>query len=143
MRPQAMFATLPSGHPRGAAVQSLAMGDGTIGIDEWARLLQEKCRDASFTGEIVTDSPPRVLKYLEPEFWEACPDRPAAEFAHLVKVVKEGRPLIGPRPSVRRGQDIPPGCQVALVVQQRPDLRRSVRYCQEMLGIGERHVSSC
>ena len=124
-------------HPRGAAVQWVAMGDGTIGIKEWARLFQEKCKDAPFTLEIITGSPPRVLNYLEPEFWEVYPDTAVAEFARFVKLVKEGQPFIGPMLTVAWGE-IPPEYQAALAVQQRLDLERSVRYCQEVLGIGER-----
>jgi len=127
-------------HPRGAAVQSVAMGDGTIGIDEWARLFQEKCKDASFTLEIITGGPPRVINYLEPEFWEAYPDTPAAEFVRFVKLAKKGQPFIGPGLTAERGQDIPPEYRAALRVQQRLDLERSVRYCQEVLGIGERRA---
>ena len=123
-------------HPRGAAVQWVAMGDGTIGIKEWARQFQEQCQDASFTLEIITGAPPRVLNYLEPEFWEAYPDTLAAEFTRFVKLVKEGHPFMGPMLTVKWG-DIPPEYQTALAVQQRLDLERSVRYCQEVLRIGE------
>jgi len=127
-------------HPRGAAVQWVAMGDGTIGIDEWARQFQEKCKDASFTLEIITGGPPSVVSYLEPEFWEAYPDTPASEFARFVKLAKKGQPFMGPGLTTEGGQDIPPEYQAALRVQQRLDLERSVRYCQEVLSIGERRA---
>jgi len=123
-------------HPRGAAVQWVAMGDGTIGIEKWARLFQERCGDCAFTLEIITGRPPRILNYLEPEFWEAYPHMPAAEFAQFLKLVKEGQPFIGPMLTIGAGK-VPPEYQAALVVQQHLDLERSVRYCQEVLGIGE------
>ena len=47
---------------------------------------------------------------------------------------------MGPGLTVDGGQDSPPEVQAALVVQQRLDLERSVRYCREVLGIGERPV---
>lgn len=128
-------------HPRGAAVQWVAMGDGNTNIQEWARLLQQKCADASFALEIITGMPPRVLNYLEPEFWEAYPDTPASEFARFVKLVREGLPFMGPMLTAPWG-DIPSEYQAALTLQQRLDLERSVRYCQEVLGIGERRASS-
>ena len=123
-------------HPRGAAVQWVAMGDGTIGIDEWARLFQEKCPDSSFTLEIITGSPPRVLNYLEPAFWEAYPDTPAAEFARFLELVRKGQPFMGPMLTVDRRGDLPPEYQAALAAHQRLDLERSVRYCRDVLDIG-------
>jgi len=124
-------------HPRGAAVQSVAMGDGTMGIDEWARLFQEKCPDAAFNLEILTGRPPRVINYLEPEFWQDYPDTPAWEFAQFLKLVREGHPFMGTMLTVGRGE-MPPEVEAALVVQERLDLERSVRYCQDVLGVGKR-----
>jgi sugar phosphate isomerase/epimerase len=123
-------------HPRGAAVQWVAMGDGSVGMREWASQFQERCPGSSFTLEIITGGPPRILNFLEPEFWEAYPHTPASEFAQFVKLVKEGQPFTGPMLTVQ-GSEVPPEYQAALVVQQRLDLERSVRYCQEVLGIGE------
>jgi sugar phosphate isomerase/epimerase len=123
-------------HPLGAAVQWTAMGDGTIGIKEWARQFQEKCPESSFTLEIINYRAPRVLNYLEAEFWDAYSDMPAAEFAQFLKLVKAGQPFMGPVLTAARGQ-IPTEYEAALAVQQRLDLERSVRYCQEVLGIGK------
>jgi hypothetical protein len=75
------------------------MGDGSVGIQEWARLLQEKSGECAFTLEIITGHPLRILNYLEPEFWEAYPDMPAAEFAQFLRLVKEEQPFMGPMPS--------------------------------------------
>lgn len=127
-------------HPRGAAVQWLAVGDGTFGIDRWTQLFEEKCGDASFTLEIITGGPPRVLNYLEPEFWEVYPNTPAAEFARFVKLAKEGHPFMDSMVTVRREDSRVPEYQAALVIQQRLDFERSVRYCQEVLGVGEKRV---
>ena len=44
--------------------------------------------------------------------------------------------------TVRGGEDVAPEYPVALIVQQRLDFERSVRYCQEVLAIGERRASS-
>jgi sugar phosphate isomerase/epimerase len=126
-------------HPRGAAIQSVAMGDGTIGIDEWARQFQQKCPDATFNLEILTGGPPKVLNYLEPEFWEDYPDTPASEFTQFLRLVRQGHPFMGHMLSVKRGER-PPEYEAALVVQERLDLERSLRYCQDVLGIGEKGV---
>jgi len=124
-------------HPRGAAVQWVAMGDGSVHIDEWARLFQERCPNSSFTLEIITGGPPTVLDYYEPEFWEAFPEARACEFARFIELVRDGQPYLGPMLTAAGG-DRPPEYDAALAVQQRLDLERSVRYCREVLGIGER-----
>jgi len=124
-------------HPRGAAVQWMAMGDGSVGIEEWDRQFQEQCGDSCFTLEIITGGPPRVLNYLEPEFWEAYPHTPASEFAQFLKLVREGQPFVGPMLTTGPGE-VPTEYQAALAVQQRLDLERSVKYCQEVLETGER-----
>jgi sugar phosphate isomerase/epimerase len=122
-------------HPRGAAVQWVAMGEGTIGIQEWARQFVEQCPRSSFTLEIITEGPPRVINYLEPEFWDAYPDMPAAELAEFLKLVRGGRPYLGPALTVGWGPDMPAEYRAALAVQQRLALERSVRYCRDVLGV--------
>jgi sugar phosphate isomerase/epimerase len=127
-------------HPRGAAVQSVVMGEGTIGIDEWARLFQARCTRSSFTLENITGSPPQVLEYLDPEFWEVYPDTLASEFAQFLQLVRQGYPYMGPMLTVQggwRSPDLPPEYLAAMTLQQRLDFERSVRYCQEVLKLGE------
>ncbi|MBC7234461.1 MAG: sugar phosphate isomerase/epimerase [Chloroflexi bacterium] len=124
-------------HPQGAAVQWVAMGDGNVGIEAWAERFQELCPESSFTLEIITGSPPRVLPYLHPDYWSAYPDTPAAEFARFERLVREGQPFLGAMMVAPAG-DIPPEYQAALRVQQRLDFERSVAYCKETLGIGEK-----
>ena len=69
-------------HPKGAVAQWVAMGDGTVGIKEWAELYRQKCPDTNFTLEIITSIPPRVLNYLEAEYWTVYQKTPAHEFAN-------------------------------------------------------------
>ena len=75
-----------------------------------------------------------MINYLEPEYWAAYPDMPAAEFIEFLKLVQDGYPYTG---SVLTAQwdGNPPEYQRALALQQRTDLERSVRYCREVLGI--------
>lgn len=124
-------------HPRGAAIQSVAIGDGSIGFDAFARRFVAECPRASFTLEILTGSPPRVCNFLEAEFWEAYPQTSASEFAQFLQLVRQGQPLMGTMVAVERGLAVPPEYEAALVAQQRYDLERSARYCREVLGIGE------
>lgn len=121
-------------YPQGAAVQWTALGEGTIGIQAWAQLYQETCAHVPFTLEIITGMGPRILNYLEQEFWEAYPDTPAYEFARFLKLAKEGRSFLGPMLTAQWAGN-PPEYQAALALQQRLDLERSVQYCREVLKI--------
>ncbi len=124
-------------HPSGAAVQWVALGDGTVGIEDWTAEFQGRCPHVPYSLEIITGAPPRVLNYLEPSYWDAYPDMPAAEFVEFLKLVHAGQAPTDPMLTAR-WEGNPPEYQAALQVQQRIDLERSIRYCREVLGIGER-----
>ncbi len=124
-------------HPKGAAMQWVAMGDGNIGIREWVATYQRLCPHAPLSLEIITGHLPRVLNYLEPEYWQGFEAMPAYEFARLEKLVRNGVPYMGTMVTTG-GEDLPPEYQAATVAQQRYDLERSVRFCRQELGIGER-----
>jgi sugar phosphate isomerase/epimerase len=123
-------------HPKGAAIQWVAMGDGNIGIKDWAEQYKAQCSNIPFTLEIITGSPPRVLNYLEDDFWSAFPNARASEFACFERLVRKGLPFMGTMVMVGGG-DIPPEYRAAQIAQQRFDLERSVKYCREVLGLGE------
>ena len=124
-------------HPRGAAVQWVAMGDGNVRIKEWTEAFKKHCPDAPFTLEIITGGAPRVMPYLEPDFWGPYENVPAHEFARFEKLVRDGTPFMGTMLTISFGQELPEEYEAALVAQQRVDLERSVRYCHEALGVGE------
>jgi sugar phosphate isomerase/epimerase len=124
-------------HPRGAAAQWVAAGDGTVGLAEWARAFQARCPAAAFNLEIITGRPPQVLPYLEADFWADYGAMPAWELARFERLVRAGQPFCGAM-VVAAGGDLPPEYAAALVAQQRVDVERSVRYCREQLGLGER-----
>ena len=123
-------------HPKGAAFQWVAMGDGNIGIKDWAEDYKMQCPNAPFTLEIITGSPPRVLNYLEEDFWSAFPNAKASEFACFERLVRNGLPFMGAMVMVGGAQDIPREYRAAQTAQQRFDLERSVKYCREVLGVG-------
>jgi sugar phosphate isomerase/epimerase len=125
-------------HPRGAAVQWVPLGEGTIGIEKLARMFQERCPEAIFNVESITGGPPIVINYLEPAFWEIYPDTPAPEFAQFLKLEREGQPFIGAMLTTEWGEEAPQEYQTALVAQERFHLEQSVRYCREVLGLGEK-----
>jgi sugar phosphate isomerase/epimerase len=75
-------------HPTGAAVQWVAMGDGNVGIDAWVARYQALCPRAPLSLEIITGGPPKILNYLEDEYWAAYPQARASEFARFERLVR-------------------------------------------------------
>ncbi len=122
--------------PSGAAVQWVAMGEGNIGIEEWSKELIKRKPDSNFTLEIITSLPPRVLNYLDLEYWEVYQDTPAHEFAKYLKLIKNGYPYVEPIITLGAG-DHGPDVKRAIAQQQREKLEKSVTYCRDVLGIGE------
>jgi sugar phosphate isomerase/epimerase len=122
-------------HPRGATHQWVAMGDGNIQISEWARQYQEKCPQAHFTLEIISSIGAQVLPCLEQKFWGAYPDMPAWEFVRFLELVEKGAPFTG-KLLTADWSEPDPAYQAALIVQQRRQVEKSVKYCREVLHIG-------
>ncbi|MGA2593402.1 MAG: sugar phosphate isomerase/epimerase [Bryobacteraceae bacterium] len=123
-------------HPRGAAAQWVALGDGSVDFTRFVELYRKLCPAASIQLEIITGRPPEVLPYLEPDFWKAFPKTPAWEFARFVALAKSGRPFMGSM--VIGGSDNSPALEAALKEQQRVDLERSLEYAKKKLGLGIR-----
>ena len=125
------------GHPQGAVAQWVALGEGTIGMENWAAQYQAQCANTIFTLEIITSLPPRVLPYLETDYWTVYPDLPAAEFAQFLQLVAQGEPYTAPVLTANWGE-LPPEVQMVLAGQQQAMLKKSVHYAKEVLGLGER-----
>lgn len=123
-------------HPQGAMVQWLAMGDGSIGMVDWAKQFQANCPSVHFTLEIISSIGLRVLNFLEPDFWTLYPNTPAAEFARFLQLVQTGRPFTGSLLTADWSEPSP-AYRAALVEQQRRQLEKSVAYCRSVLGVGE------
>jgi sugar phosphate isomerase/epimerase len=121
-------------HPKGAAVLWVPMGEGTVHIDEWAKQYKELCSSTNFTMEVIATLPPRVLNYLEPEYWEIYPDAPAHEFARFLRHVTEGQAYTKPMLTADWG-NLTPEIRAALGVEQCRQLEQSVRYCRDKLNI--------
>ena len=95
------------------------------------------CPQAGVQLEILTGSPPRMLPYLEPDFWKAFPKTNSSEFARFVALAKKGRPFEGTMLIAPRSER-PPEYEAALKEQQRVDVERSFEYAKRVLGIGMR-----
>ncbi len=122
-------------HPRGAAGQWVAMGDGSIDLKEIMERYRVLCPKAAMQLEIITGRPPRVLPYLESDFWKAYPKARASEFARFVALAKHGHPFMGAMVIAAPGRP-PAEIQAALKEQQRRDLERSIDYARKELGAG-------
>lgn len=122
-------------HPRGAAFQWVALGDGSIDFRKYFQRFAELCPQAPAQLEIITGRPPQVLPFLEPDFWKAFPGKPAADFSRFLALVRNGRPFMGPMMIAGPGKQ-PPEYQAALKQQQRMDLERSIDYAKKTLGLG-------
>ncbi len=124
-------------HPRGAAAQWVALGDGCIDFRRFVARFRELCPNSTMQLENITGRPPRLLPYLEPEFWKAFPKANAAEFARFVALAKSGHPLMTTMVVEDAGKQ-PPEYEAALKEQQRHDLERGFEYAKKALGVGVR-----
>jgi sugar phosphate isomerase/epimerase len=124
-------------HPRGAAGQWVALGDGNVDFVEFTRRFRELCPRSSMQLEIITGRPPRIIPYLEQDFWKAFPKTPAAEFARFVALAKTGKPFMGAMVVEDiTGQKPPAIMAEALKEQQRIDLERSFEYARKTMNVG-------
>jgi sugar phosphate isomerase/epimerase len=121
-------------HPSGAAAQWVAMGEGTVHIDEWSKQYIAQCPNTNFTLEIIGTLAPRVLNFLDSEYWEVYKATPAHEFARFLRHVAEGKAITQPVLTADWGK-LTPEIRAALGVEQQRQLERSVRYCREVLHI--------
>lgn len=119
-------------HPRGAAFQWTALGDGSVEIEKAVEKFVEVAPGVPIILEIITGRPPAVLPYWENDFWAAFPKLRAEEFARFAKLVNKGHPLMA-------GMIIPnndsgnPVFEKAVVEQQRVDFERSLAWLRERL----------
>ena len=124
-------------HPRGAAFQWVAMGDGSINIGGVVESYKKLCPGKPVLLEIITGRLPQILPFLEEEWWKGFRNTPAADFARFLALVKRGHAYLGPMVIGAPGQHNET-LAAALREQQRLDLERSLKYCRETLKLGLR-----
>lgn len=122
-------------HPRGAAAQWVALGDGCIDLVQFTKRFRELCPQAPMLLEIITGRPPTILPYFESAYWKSFPDTPASEFARFVALVKKGHPFMKTMLIPDAGS-VPEEYRQALILQERRDLERSLDYARQTLNIG-------
>ena len=124
-------------HPRGAAGQWVVLGDGTVDFVRFMERFRELCPKSSMQLELITGRPPRIIPYLEPDFWKAFPKASAAEFARFVALAKQGHPYMGAMVIEDVAGTKPATIMTeALKEQQRLDLERSLEYAKKKLDAG-------
>lgn len=124
-------------HPRGAAWQWVALGEGSISWKPFLERFREICPDTAMQLETITGRAPSVQPYFEPGFWKNYPSLPAADFARFARLAKNGHPFMGNMViGDVRGAVPPPELAEPLKLQQRRDLERSAEYGRKVLGLG-------
>jgi hypothetical protein len=122
-------------HPRGAVTQWVALGEGSVDFKQFFDRYRQLCPSAGVQLEILMGGAPRVVPFLERDFWKAFPRARAPEFARFLKLARAGQPFMGSMIVARSGQG-PEAYDAALREQQRVDLDRSLAYARKTLGIG-------
>ncbi len=107
------------------AVQWVRMGEGNMGIREYAKRFQELCPGRAFSLEVIVTQP-RMFAYLDPKFWEPYRKTPAWEFARFLALADKGQP----RPPLPAAASKEAG-----VEREREDLEASIRFAHDELGI--------
>jgi 3-oxoisoapionate decarboxylase len=124
-------------HPRGAAAQWVALGDGVIDFKRFVRRFVELCPQSTMQLENITGRPPQILPFLEEDFWKAFPKARASEFASFVEIARHGRPFMGTMVIEDAGKPTPENA-IALREQQKVDLERGLEYAKKVLDTGVR-----
>src|SRR5579884_714434 len=125
-------------HPRGAAAQWVALGDGDVNWTDFLELYRRLCPKALLQLEIITGRPPQVLPYYDRDWWKWFPKTPASEFVRFEEMARNGRPFMGTMVIEDAPGAKPPEYTAALREQQRIDLERSLEYAKNQLGLGVR-----
>jgi sugar phosphate isomerase/epimerase len=128
-------------HPRGAAAQWVALGDGDVDWPAFLALYRQLCPTALLQLEIITGRPPQVLPYYDRDWWKWFPKTAASEFVRFEEMARNGRPFMGAMVIEDTPGRKPPEFAAALREQQRTDLERSIEYAKKQLGLGVRWKS--
>ncbi len=123
-------------HPRGAAAQWVVAGEGNVDLVRIAELHKQLCPQAAMQLEIITGRPPRVIPYLEPEFWKAFPKSLGSDFARFVNLAKHGHPYMGSMVIEDSPGKKPLEYTAALKEQQEVDLAASLDFARKSMGAG-------
>lgn len=115
----------------GAVVQWTAIGDGLIDWKAYLAKWQELCPTVPILIETISGFQ-KPFPFRKPEFWGPYHDIRAQEFTQFLSLAKRGRPL--------EPFKAPAGMDKKQADQeyQKDQLARSVKYCKETLGLGQK-----
>lgn len=112
---------------KGAMVQWTAMGEGCVDLKAYFGRFAELCPQVPVHIETISGFA-REFAYLNPEIWKAFPKARASEFARFVALAKRGKAMPSHKSAdAKAEQDY-----------QKGELERSIRYCKETLGLGQK-----
>jgi hypothetical protein len=123
-------------------VQHVPMGQGDVDFHRIVALLTEQSPKAIFSLETLTAHAPRPTPYFDADsgFWELYPAMLARDFARFVALAQRGEAAPFEQVLAPPGSQTPPDGALGeeLIAQQRRHFEESVRYCRDVLGLGER-----
>lgn len=116
---------------RGAAARWAAMGEGNVDWKAYFARYAELCPHVPVQLEIISQYG-KQFPYYEDDFWKPYPKARAHEFSRFVAFAKKGKP--------RKPYAVPAGREKREYDRefQKAELERSIRYCRETLGLGEK-----
>ena len=109
----------------GAKVQWTAMGEGLMDWKAYFQRFSELCPGAPVHIETISGFAVE-FPYLKEEFWTVFPKARAKDFAKFVALAKRGHALEAREPSEPKAKQ----------EYQKGEIERSIKYCQEVLGLG-------
>lgn len=116
----------------GAKAIWVNMGQGNVDWPAYLARYRQLCPAVPFVLEVISYKWPHEAKYLEPDFWSRYPKARASEFARYLAFAKRGKEYQLPE-----GRPAGPASPELEQAQQKFDLQASLKYCREVLGIGE------
>jgi sugar phosphate isomerase/epimerase len=114
-------------YEEGAKVQWTAMGEGLVDWKKYFERFATLCPNTPVNLEIISGFA-RPVPYLRAEFWKEWPKAHAYDLARFIAMAKRGHALEGHKsPDNKAEQDY-----------QKEELERSLKYCKEILGLGQK-----
>lgn len=122
-------------HPRGANVQWVPLGEGTLDLERFTKTFAARCKDARYVVENITGRPPQLVPYLDDGYWADKKRTSAAGFASFLKLAAKGQPYAGRLVMFDvEGYKPPPAMYAeAMKHQQREHLERGFAFARKVL----------
>jgi len=111
----------------GAKIQWTAMGEGNVDVKAYFKRFAELCPGVPVHIETISGFA-REMPYLKPGFWGSYPGYRADDFARFVALARKGHAL-----ESHHSPD-----EAAEQAYQKGELERSLRFCKETLGLGQK-----